>query len=418
MKRSVRAALLVVALARPGYAQLPSSSAAALGLGDNYTAVARGYAAVAWNPALLALPDNPRTSLAILPVRTIAGLDPVTLADIAEYGGEFLPATVREEWLTRIEREGSQQGTGGGDVTWLAVQAGRFAAQFSSTLRALSNVTPGAAELILFGNYGRTSTPRAFDLDGSQLSGFAISTMAVSYGHPVGRQMTAGATLKYTAGHVLMHGEDRGTAFTADPTADINFPVVETRSGDFGKIAGGFGMDVGFAMVRGAWTFGAAVQNVFNTFRWDRGELVFRAGLGTFDTETHVTDFEEQGFANAPTHLQEFVEDARFGPVLAAGLAYAATRELLLSADFRRQLTHSSLEIAPTTHLGVGAEYLLQPRVPVRAGIAYVEGGYQLTGGAGVDFGPVGIAASIARRDTDLGVDTIVMLTLISTLSR
>jgi hypothetical protein len=61
---------------------------------------------------------------------------------------------------------------------------------------------------------------------------------------------------------------------------------------------------------------------------------------------------------------------------------------------------------------------MVQPRIPVRAGIAYVEGGYQLTGGAGVDFGAVGIAASIARRETGLGVDTIVMLTLISTMSR
>src|SRR5688572_32227527 len=118
------AAVLPGLLTVAGHAQQPSASAPALGLGDNYTALARGYAAVAWNPAMLGLPDNPRTSLAVLPVRAIAGLDPVTLGDISDYGGEFLPNVVREEWLRRIEREGSEQGTGGGDITWIAAQAG------------------------------------------------------------------------------------------------------------------------------------------------------------------------------------------------------------------------------------------------------------------------------------------------------
>ncbi len=411
--------LLSTALCVQAHAQLPSASTPALGMGDNYTALARGYNAVAWNPAMLGMPDNPRVSLTVLPVRGIAGLDPITLGDIADYQGEFLPVTVRERWLTLIEAEGSEQGTGGGDLTVFAAQAGRFGVQLAITARALSNITPGAAELILFGNYGRADEPRALDLEGSHVTGFAASTLAASYGRPIAANMMAGATLKYTVGHVLTHGEDRGTTFTPDPTATINFPVVGTSTEDFDGSAGsGIGLDLGFAMVRGAWTFGAALQNVFNTFAWNEDELVFRAGLGTFDVETHISDFDERPFATAPAHLKAFASGADFEPNLAVGLSYVANGRLTLTGDFRTRLSESTMSIDPDTHLGVGAEYLPVPRIPLRAGLAYVEGGYQVAAGIGVDFGPVSIAASLARRDTDLGVDTITMFTLISTTSR
>ena len=409
--------MFVTGIATAAGAQMPSASAPALGLADNYTALARGYATVAWNPALLGLPDNPRTSLALLPIRTIAGLDPVTLGDIADYDGEFLPVQVREQWLRRIEQEGSEAGAGGGDITWVAAQAGRFALQLGTSFRAVGNLTPGGAELLLFGNYGRTDSARALELRDSRFSTFAVSTAAVSYGTAVGSDMVVGVTLKYALGHLLMHGEDRGTVFTPEPEASLNFPVVASNEAFDGNIGGGVGLDVGFAMVRAAWTFGATLHNAFNTFGWNGEDLVFRAGLGSFDEATLVADFDEMDFALAPDHLKSFVDDAGFGPVIALGLARAAAR-LTVTGDFRRRLKDSSIEVAPATHLGIGAEYQLMPRVPLRGGVAYVDGGYQIAGGAGFDFGPVSIAVSAMRRDTDLGVDTITMFTLISTMSR
>ena len=420
MLRAIAITGFVVAAAYSNtHAQQPSASAPALGLGDNYTALARGYAAVAWNPAMLGLADNPRTSLAILPVRTIAGLDPVSLHDISDYAGEFLPTAVREEWLRRIEREGGEEGTGGGDVTWLAAQAGKFALQLATSFRAVGNLTPGGAELLLFGNYGREGEPRALELRDSHVSAFAVSTGAISYGTPVAPDMTIGATLKYALGHLLLHGEDRGTVFTADPEGSINFPVVVSGSDGFvGNGGWGIGLDVGFAMVRGSWTFGATLHNAFHTFTWEGNDLVLRAGLASFDEHTLQTDFQEREFDAAPAHLREFVEDARFAPTLAVGLSRLVDARLTVTGDFRKRLGDSRIELAPPTHVGVGAEYLLVPRVPLRGGLAYTNGGYQIAGGVGVDFGPISLAASLMRRDTDLGVDAIAMFTLISTMSR
>ena len=337
--------------------------------------------------------DNPRVSLTVLPLRAITGLDPVTLGDIANYDGEFIPQTVREQWLRQISGAGSQQGTGGGDLTIFAVQYGHFAAQLGGSLRAVSQLSPGAAELILFGNYGRAGSPRPLELSESQANAFAVSTFALSYGRPIGAQSavaqtTIGVTLKYSLGHLVLHGEDRGTAFQEDASAHISFPVLRSSSGGFdGNGGGGFGIDVGAALVRGAWTFGVSLQNVVNTFEWDEAELVFRAGLGTFDTNTYETDFEEQPFANAPAHLRKFIDAARFEPVLAAGASYVMLPNLRLTGDLRTRLGDSTMELVPAAHVGVGAEYVPHDMLPLRAGIAYVSGGYQIAGGLGVNFG-------------------------------
>src|SRR5690348_14710902 len=61
-------------------AQLVSASAASLALGDNYTALARGINAVAWNPAGLGMPDNPFVSFAFAG-RGAAGTDPISLSE-------------------------------------------------------------------------------------------------------------------------------------------------------------------------------------------------------------------------------------------------------------------------------------------------------------------------------------------------
>ena len=63
-KRAVAALILSLALGAasfPGGAsgQLPSPSTAVLGTANNYTALARGFTAIALNPAGLGMPGNP-----------------------------------------------------------------------------------------------------------------------------------------------------------------------------------------------------------------------------------------------------------------------------------------------------------------------------------------------------------------------
>src|SRR2546421_84199 len=85
------AVALALAAAPPLGAQLPSASAVALAMGENRIAVARGYDALSWNPAGLAMPDAPRSSLAVLPVRAASGLHRVSLALIQPYLDTIVP---------------------------------------------------------------------------------------------------------------------------------------------------------------------------------------------------------------------------------------------------------------------------------------------------------------------------------------
>src|SRR5687768_2950013 len=101
-KTGFAAMALGLLLAAPLHAQLPSASTPGLGMGDNFTAVARGYHAIAWNPALLGLSGNPGASLALAPFRAVAGLDPITLKDFKEFQGELVPADVKARWLADV----------------------------------------------------------------------------------------------------------------------------------------------------------------------------------------------------------------------------------------------------------------------------------------------------------------------------
>jgi hypothetical protein len=414
-------ALALFAAAQGAEAQLPSPSAAALGLGDNYTALARGYSAAAWNPAGLGMPGNPTVSFALMSIRGLAGLDPINLSDLADYQGELVPTTVKEEWLSRITAEGSEQGTAGADVNYLAVNVGRVGLHFATNLRAVGDVGPGVAELVLFGNAGRTGTPTDFTLEGSAFDVVATSTGGLSYAQPLMRtpssSLSLGATVKYTMGHLLFTGADAGSQVTADPLAvDLRFPIAQTDTilmVDHLNNGGGVGVDLGLAWQSGGISAGLAVKNVFNSFEWDESKLFYRPGEALFNADSTGSEFGARPLSAAPAGLQDRVAGLNFGPEIAAGLAYQMGRRLTLSADVRHRLEESRLG-EPTSHVGAGAELRLLRWLPLRVGGAVLPGGNLIAGGVGLEFGVANLTASAAQRQTELGTDQMLMFTFSS----
>jgi hypothetical protein len=412
-----RAAVLAIVAsvplaANPVAAQLPSASAAALGTGDNYTALARGYNAVAWNPAGLAMPGNPRLSLALFPVRAVGGLGPVTLGDVAEYEGIILPDDVRARWLERIAAEGGQRGSAGADVTYLALSVGRLGLQLATSAYAKSNLGPEAAELLLYGNAGRTGDPLPYTLRASTLDAAVTSTVAVSYAHPLplpvgppnDRAFAVGATLNYTVGNAVLHGQDMGSVLASDATSiRVEFPVLSTDSAsgqpDNGR---GMGLDLGAAWQGGAWAVGLAIQNVFNTFEWDASKLSYRAGWAYFDADSSGREWGPQPLSAAPAELDGWASGLTFKPALALGVAVTPVRTLTLSADMRRRLG-DGLGAGSGSHVGLGVEFRPLGLIPLRAGFARAGGGYQAGGGLGVHVGWVNLGVSAACRWAGVG---------------
>ncbi|MEX2570241.1 MAG: hypothetical protein WD737_02980 [Gemmatimonadota bacterium] len=400
-------------------AQLTNASAAALGLGENHTAGARGFSAIAWNPAGLAMPDTPGGSFALLPVQLVGGLGPIGLADFKDFEGTIVPEQTKSQWYERIAAAGGEQGVAGGDVTYLALQWGRVGVQASSTARVAGVLGPGAAELLLFGNAGRTGQAGDFVLAGSSFDVAAVSTGAISYGHPVirdaERALSLGVTLKRSVGHVLVSGRDAGSEFGSDPLAvSLDFPIIHsdtTQDASALDSGGGISLDVGAAWESGSLTAGVAVRNLVDTFAWDEDDLFFRPGVAEADDDDVTTDVDARPFSSAPQEVRDRLDDLGFSPVVAVGLGYRVSPRLLVTGDVRRNLRESVLA-GPQSHVGLGAELAPLDWLPLRAGAALVTGGHLLSAGVGLRLGPVRLAASAARTDGEFGAGSVMMFTL------
>jgi len=397
-------------------AQLPSASPAALGMGDNYTALARGFGAVAWNPANLGLPGNPRFSLALLGLRGSSDLGPISTSDVARYQGVALPDDVRDAWMRRIEDQGGEQGQLGGGVTYVGASLGRFAFQLSSAVTGDANLAPDAMELILYGNAGRTGTPRAMNLAGAHVSGALTTTAAISYGRPlelgIGR-LSIGATAKYITGNALVHGEDGGSYLTANASEiNVRFPMIlsDTGAGSSANHGRGFGIDIGGAWQSGPLTAGLALQNIVNTFKWDASSFLYKPIDGFYGADT---SYSHSGTAlpidSAPPAMRDWLGAQRYKPALAAGVAFQATRALIVTADLRHELG-DGMRLAERTHAGIGAELRAIPFIPLRVGVSTAADGWALAGGTGLEIGPVNLTLSGQDRHTTNGRSPAVAL--------
>lgn len=416
--------VLLAAIAAPVRAQTASGSAAALGMGDNYTAAARGYNAVAWNPAVLGLADNPPFSFTLLALRGGNGLAPVTLGDLADWADRVVPDAVRQDWLSRIAAEGAQRGAGEVQATWAAVQVGRLAFEASTRVRARTNVSPGVAELIMFGNAGEQGVARELDLSGSSLGAQAWSTLAASLAVPWQSEaglLSLGATVTWTMGHVFASGERSTGVTTAAPVAvGLEFPLVQTSFDSFRPNAGsGFGLDLGAALQSGGWTLSLVRRNVVNGFAWNIDRLEYRPLAVDLTARQASTDTEAMPLADAPESVRAAIAEIGFSPSWSAGAAFRPSEDLRMTFDARFPSDRGMSE-EPVRHLGAGVEVALLPWLPVRAGgVLRSYGpdgdGWLLGGGIGFRAGPWGVDAAVARESGgSADGTTLLMLSLTS----
>jgi hypothetical protein len=427
LDRCIAAAVSAIILVPgAGMAQVANPLAQAVGMGGNYTALARGIGAPAWNPAGLGMPDNPGASFTMLPLTVTAGLSPISPADLAEYQGELIPHAARAEWVAAIAEAGGETGAAGVDITYAALSIGRFALSASSSVRGRINMAPDVAEVFFFGNAGLTGDPRDLTLDGSNFDLAGTTTVAASLALPLSldlgplpdQHFAVGATIKYTLGNFLMLGQENQSSLQSNPIAvDVRFPMIHTplpddsledqTVGDILNNGSGYGVDVGAAWQGGIFSAGVVVKNIINTFQWDLEGLQFREGSATWNADTSYTNFETADIENAPQELVDRIERLYvFSPVLAAGAAARLLPFLTVTGEMRHSL-EDNLDVGARNHVGVGAELTIIPILPLRAGVAAISGGYQLSGGAGLKLGGMQLALSVAARDTELGADAM-----------
>ena len=393
--RSVsRVAALALVLA-PALAHAQgNASAAATAMGGNYTAVARNFNAVAWNPANLGLPGNSRFSLALSPQIGV-GTGPITRQDLSEYAGIIVPQAVREAWMQKVTDNGGQNLGGEVNLTPLALSIGRFALSATTTLRADGVLPAAMAELLLFGNAGRTGLPQNYTLTDLAFDMNATTTFGLAYGRrvplvPVG-DLAIGVTGKYMLGHAAASMRDGGSAISSNPLQIIiDAPVVVTDTAE--SVNGtGFGFDVGATWQVGNLRASAVVHDLVSTFAWKTDNLYYMPVRETFDQPSSSSAVEDLlPLSTAPQAVQDElrarIEESQVSPVLALGVAWTGLKRLTLAADLRQRFG-DGIELGPKTQVGLGVELRLIPFIPLRGGITTLGNGMRYSGGFGLEFG-------------------------------
>jgi hypothetical protein len=356
-------------------------------------------------------------SLAIPSIQARAGLDPVTLSDLAEFDGVLVPAATKEAWLDEITAAGAQAGSIGADFSEFALTFGNIGIQVSTVFSMDQNLSPGAAEAILFGNAGGTGSAANLSFDGATVDGFAFTTAGLSLGIPLGSgtsDMALGATVNYTVGHGLVLARGAG-GILADPVeVNVSFPAVFSREvvneGDgtscdefdpFGST--GIGLDLGFMMKQDRFSFGASVTNVVNTFEWDTDKLAYAPASAEFRLGESESQADPEAYSGAPVSLKTAVENLTFKPTLRLGAALDVSDDFTLSGDLHNRFSDDGIRLSPKFHLGAGAEFRGLRILHLRAGAAVITDGIQYSGGASLVLGPVNLSAAAAVRTGDLG---------------
>ncbi len=409
LKRSLLLALALASTMSDLSGQLSYASARTLGMGGNTTAYVEEFGAIGVNPAGLAMPGS-GFSVAIAPSRASVGLYPVSLSDLADWQGVFVPSSVRQGWLSRIESVDTQTIDIGADVSAFSMSIGKFGLQVSSTATGTVALPSGAAELLLFGNAGLTGAPSDISVSGLSVDAFALSTGAASYAFSVGDAAAIGVTGKYLLGHGLLFGTAPRGGFVSDPVeASLEIPLIapceDSLSGDcvsdLMSGGSGFGVDVGFMADLGAIRVGAAVQDVVNTFAWDERALSFRDGSLLVNADSSFVIFDERPLSDAPASLRSRIADMVIRPTLRAGVSFEGLPGFTVTGDVERRIGEGGMLFRPESRMGVGAEFHGLGFIRVQGGASLIAGGQMVSGGVSLVLGPLNMSSAVALRSGD-----------------
>src|SRR5258705_2696883 len=144
MRRVSLAAVILSSVGGAASAQLPNASNAAFGMAGNFTAVARGFEAVAWNPANLGMPGRPGLSIGLGMAGGSVGMSPVDFRMLHEFSGKVIDSTTRVSWIDKARVAGGQRGKIDGGLTPLALSVGPLGFQVGSSVYTGRNRSPAS----------------------------------------------------------------------------------------------------------------------------------------------------------------------------------------------------------------------------------------------------------------------------------
>ena len=429
-----RMSLVLAGLLAPAllHAQLPDPSSRSLGMGDAYTALARGYEAVAWNPAMLAAVGRPAFSIDLPHADLEFGSNAYGLSDVSKYANTFLSDADKATLLGKIKDSTLTIRSFVGAAPF-GLSVGPFAVLVGTAGQMSLGVGKDAVRLALYGNAPRAGASSLFTGAGSSGRAWAATTIAGSFAWPFPvplGHLSVGATYKYVVGNFLATATDLGTKVAFDPLFSATeagqtlYTNYDSNCGNFnpfksgmcgGRAGTGYGVDLGGTLQlagRGI-TLSAVIVNALGKMTWDQDRLYYArtvradsqlASGSVLTVEDSSLTLKTAAQIAADTSARKLRSDvlanADFSRLLRVGAALR-NGPLTLAGDLQLRLK-SGLDQQPGQLLSAGAEYRVLGFLPLRAGGSWdfagasmISGGIGLQGfGINLDFSAADIFGS------------------------
>ncbi len=335
------------------------ASARSLGMGQVYTAVARGIEAPLWNPANLGLKDKPSFSFSLIGVGLQIGNSSFTKKQYDAYVGQYLSATDIQNILSTVPASGLRLDLDS-DVQAVGFAVGSFAVTTSATAASNLHISKDYLRLFLEG----VKWNESYDIGGNAGEAYGYTSITTSFAFPIGG-LYFGANLNYLIGLGYSNVvESEGTFYNGFESRGDGRVIVRYAQG-----GSGFSSDLGFAGVRGKWTIGISLKNAFSNLKWDKETEQFEAYFYT-DGVINVENSVDRDADSVLVHGDQTVAIDPFSTSLPSELQVGFARQgnnFLVAFDYRQGFTDRP-GVSTKPYFGFGTEWKGIGFFPLRFG--------------------------------------------------
>lgn len=368
----------------------PSFNARSMGMGGAYHGMARGADVSWWNPANLALPDQPKITVDIVNFGLTLGNNSLNLEFYNDYfskdyfdENERWDDAAKAEIISRFDDD--FKGYLRVQATPIAVSYQQFA--FAVNSFAYSNIL-APQNLVVVPLEGLGTEPVPLDADGEGVVGTEIAMSVAKVLHPnveLIKFFSVGATFKYFIGHAYFKVEEAtGSIQSSEDSLKINGHytlLLAAPFDDVGKGGDGVGLDLGaVAKISDKLTFGLSLNNIIGAINFGEVEARY-AEISYNEPGINIDNLDRFG-----DFLEEVEEDSIEEFRYTKSTKYKLPKNMVISANYRynhwltleadyQQGLNETAGCSKTPRLALGTEIRYLKFLPFRIGFAL--GGYQ-----------------------------------------
>lgn len=358
------------------------NAARALGLANSYTSLARGVHAADWNPANLALPDNPNYSITFFGIYAHTSNNSLTQAMYNKYNGRYLDKQAIDKILSSIDNKGLNL-TAGANLRTMSISFNNMALTVGLNARVGINIDKDAFEMALRGNH----LDQPYNLNDMAGEFLGIGLLKFSYAHPFSvdfaQSFAVGASLNLLSSQYYSKLTDFNMSFL---THDFGFDVNGSYSTKSARGHNSWDVSVGTAAIfKNGIQLGLTFKHLSSHLKWDT-HVSDNNGFVSGDSLI-LMDFENKkaSIQDSTWKTKGIPFKTRLPLQVQIGMTYPLD-QFLLAVEYM-QCFNRNIMTSPVPQIGFGAERKTLDWLILRTGMLFGgKLGYGLSFGAGLRY--------------------------------